>query len=236
MMRPEIERVVDAITAPLDDMAHDASSLMRSGADRPSSAAAFRVRLLMDALTARIDQARRVYRRRAGGPEVANFASFIDCLMVLTLLMERPLDEPPGGAALNRITPGASEVARALDAEVLRYSLKVGFCAVAGYVIGLANQRPELSVILTTIVITALPTYGASLRKMILRSVGALLGGLISLLAIMPSRRISERLCPHTYLRSSLSCISPPIRHSAAGASPTPENKSARPSCWCSQV
>jgi hypothetical protein len=169
MMRPEIERVVDAITAALDDMAHDASSLMRSGADRRPSAAAFRARLLMDAVTACIDHARRVYSRRAGGPEVANSASFIDCLMVLTLLIERPLDEPPGGAALNRISPAASEVGRARDTraqdmETLGYSLKVGFCAV-GYVIGLASQRPELSVILTTIVITALPTYGASLRK-----------------------------------------------------------------------
>ena len=182
--------MVDAITAALDDMAHDASSLMRSGADRPPSAAAFHARLLMDALTARIDQARRVFSRRAGGPEVANFASFIDSLMVLTRLIERPLDEPPAGAALNRIAPAASELARAPDTrtrdiETLRYSLKVGLCAVAGYVIGLASQRPELSVILTTIVITALPTYGASLRKMILRTVGAVLGGLISLLAII---------------------------------------------------
>jgi hypothetical protein len=40
-------------------------------------------------------------------------------------------------------------------------------------------------VILTTVVITALPTYGVSLRKMILRIVGAVLGGLISLLAII---------------------------------------------------
>ena len=140
MMRPEIESAVDAITAALDDMAHDASSLMRSGADRPPTAAAFRARLLMDALTARIDQARRVYSRSAGGPEVTNFASFIDCLMVLTLLIERPLDEPPAGAALNRTAPAASEVARAWDTraqdiETLRYSLKVGFCAVTGYVI-----------------------------------------------------------------------------------------------------
>jgi len=190
MVRLEIERVVGAIAAALDDMAQDASSLMRSGADRPPSAAAFRARLLMDALTARIDQARRVYSCRAGGPEVANFASFIDCLAVLTLLVERPLDEPPAGAALNPITPGASELGRARDTrardiETLRYSLKVGFCAVAGYVIGLASQRPELSVILTTVVITALPTYGASLRKMILRIVGAIVGGLISLLAII---------------------------------------------------
>jgi hypothetical protein len=40
MVRPEIERVVNAIAAALDDVAHDAASLMRSGADRPPSAAA----------------------------------------------------------------------------------------------------------------------------------------------------------------------------------------------------
>jgi uncharacterized membrane protein YccC len=45
---------------------------------------------------------------------------------------------------------------------------------VIGYIIGLAAQRPELSVILTTVIISALPTYGASLRKMILRIVGAI--------------------------------------------------------------
>jgi len=71
------------------------------------------------------------------------------------------------------------------DPALLRHCLKVGFCTVIGYIIGLSAQRPELSVILTSILITALPNYGAALRKMILRIVGALLRGLISLLMII---------------------------------------------------
>jgi uncharacterized membrane protein YccC len=67
----------------------------------------------------------------------------------------------------------------------MRYCAKVALCIVAGYVIGLTSHRLELSVVLTTIVITALPTYGASLRKMILRIVGTAIGGVIVLLTIM---------------------------------------------------
>ena len=64
-------------------------------------------------------------------------------------------------------------------------ALKVGACVVIGYVIGIVDHRPELNTILTTVIITALPTYGAALRKMNLRIVGALIGGLISLLTII---------------------------------------------------
>ena len=39
--------------------------------------------------------------------------------------------------------------------------------------------------ILTTILITCLPTYGAAVREMILRIVGAIIGGAVSLLAII---------------------------------------------------
>jgi hypothetical protein len=63
--------------------------------------------------------------------------------------------------------------------------LKVGLCVVIGYVIGLTTQRVELSTILITVVITALPTYGAALNKMVLRIVGALIGGAASLIAII---------------------------------------------------
>jgi Fusaric acid resistance protein family len=62
---------------------------------------------------------------------------------------------------------------------MVRYCLKVAICLVIGYVIGLTSQRPDLSTILTTVIITALPTYGAAARKMILRVVGAILGGLV---------------------------------------------------------
>jgi uncharacterized membrane protein YccC len=63
--------------------------------------------------------------------------------------------------------------------------MKVGFCIVIGYVIGLITQRPDLSTILTTILITALPTYGAALRKMILRIIGVIIGGALTLLTII---------------------------------------------------
>ena len=66
-----------------------------------------------------------------------------------------------------------------------RYCEKVGLCVVIGYIIGITAHRPELATILTTVIITALPTYGASMRKMILRIVGAVLGGAIAILTII---------------------------------------------------
>src|SRR5208282_5226023 len=71
------------------------------------------------------------------------------------------------------------------DPVIVRYSLKVGACVVIGYSIGIVDHRPELNTILTTVIITALPTYGAALRKMNLRIVGAAIGGAISLLTII---------------------------------------------------
>ena len=71
------------------------------------------------------------------------------------------------------------------DPAVVRYSLKVGLCVVAGFMVGITTQRGDLYTILITILITALPTYGAALNKMILRIVGATIGGVISLLAII---------------------------------------------------
>jgi uncharacterized membrane protein YccC len=56
---------------------------------------------------------------------------------------------------------------------------------VVGYTIGIVAHRADLSTILTTVLITALPTYGASLRKMILRIIGATLGGAVSLVVII---------------------------------------------------
>jgi len=63
--------------------------------------------------------------------------------------------------------------------------MKVGCCVVIAYVVGVITQRADLSTILTTVLITALPTYGAALRKMILRIVGVIIGGAVSLLAII---------------------------------------------------
>jgi hypothetical protein len=71
------------------------------------------------------------------------------------------------------------------DPAVVRYCLKVGLCTVVGYLIGLITQRQDLFIILITVITTATPTYGATLHKMYLRIAGAIIGGAVSLLAII---------------------------------------------------
>ena len=180
LLRPEIEAARDAIAGALDELAHDE---IRTGVDEPPSPAAARVRPALDAMDARVAAVRHLYIGRAGAAELANFGALTENLHAMGRLIERPLDEPPvtaGGSA----KPAAAASPRAHPAAV-RYSWKVALCVVVGYFIGLTTQRADLSTILTTIIVTALPTYGASLRKTILRIIGAILGGAISLLAIV---------------------------------------------------
>jgi uncharacterized membrane protein YccC len=71
---------------------------------------------------------------------------------------------------------------------------------VIGYIIAILTQRADESIILVTVLITALPTYGASLRKMILWSVGTIVGGAVSVLAIIivaPNFETLPRLSAH---------------------------------------
>jgi hypothetical protein len=185
MLQPEIAATADAIAAALGEIARDAPTHIRTGPDQPPSPEAARARSAMDALNTRISEVRPEYIATARVVEFANFASFNDGLSALTQFIERPLDEPPADAASSSSPRAVAEPHDTRDPQLLRYCVKVGVCTVIGYIIGLAAQRPELSVILTSILITALPNYGAALRKMILRIVGALVGGLISLLMII---------------------------------------------------
>jgi uncharacterized membrane protein YccC len=141
------------------------------------------VRPALDALDARTAAVRHLYIGRAGGPEIANFAGLTENLHGMGRLIERPLDEPPVMATVTAKPAGTPSPPP--DPAAVRYSWKVALCVVVGYFIGLTTQRADLSTILTTIIVTALPTYGASLRKTILRIIGAILGGAISLLAIV---------------------------------------------------
>jgi uncharacterized membrane protein YccC len=183
LSRNEIDNACIAIAAGLDEIARDTSVAIRMGADQPPTPAAIRVSQAIDAMDARIGEVRHQYINQAGGAEVANFGAFMQALHGLAWLIERPLDEPPPAA--KPVAARESAPALRADPAIARYSWKIGLCTVIGYIIGLITQRPDLSTILTTIIISGQPTYGAALRKMILRNFGSLLGGAISLLAII---------------------------------------------------
>ncbi len=108
-------------------------------------------------------------------------------------------------------------------------------CIVIGYFIGLITQRPDLSTILTTIIVGALPTYGASLRKMILRNIGSILGGAISLLAIMIVTPNFESLPSYMMVTFIVLLISE-YTSLSSGRSHMRASRSARFSCWYSRA
>jgi uncharacterized membrane protein YccC len=185
LVRPEIQATVDAIATVLDELAHELPTYVAVGADQTPPPSRTRARSMMDALSARIAQVRPTYIGKASSAELENFADFNDALGALTRQIEHLLDEPPQPPAAAPANAAVPRSASAPDPAVVRYSLKVGACVVIGYVVGIVDHRPELNTILTTVIITALPTYGAALRKMNLRIVGALIGGAISLLTII---------------------------------------------------
>src|SRR5271163_957429 len=185
MVRPEIQGTVEAIAAVLDEISRELPTHVAVGVDKTPPASRTRARSMLDALSARIIHVRPAYIGKASSAELENFADFTDSLAALTEHIEHLLDEPPhppAEAPADNVAPRSSN---APDPVIVRYSLKVGACVVIGYVIGIVDHRPELNTILTTVIITALPTYGAALRKMNLRIVGALIGGALSLLAII---------------------------------------------------
>jgi hypothetical protein len=181
----ELQAAVDAIARALDEIARELRTEILVGPDRPAPPSRTRARMAMDALSARTVQVRPVYIVRATPAELEHFAAFTDPLAALTAYIERLLDEPPQKKSAPRLDHAPSPKAAPVDPALVRYSLKVGLCAIVGYVIGIFTQKADLSTILTTVLITALPTYGAAFRKMVLRIVGALIGGAISLLAII---------------------------------------------------
>jgi len=184
MLRTEIQVTVDAIATVLAEIALELPTQISVGVDLPPPASRARARSTMEVLSARIIQLRPTYIGHASFAEIENLATFTDSLATLTGHIERLLDEPPQPPARPSSNAG-SRLFIAPDPVLVHFSLKLGLCVVVGYVMGVMTQRADLSVILTTVLITALPTYGAALRKMVLRIIGAIIGGAVSLLAII---------------------------------------------------
>lgn len=181
IFQPEAGQAVQAIADAMSELGREIVSNVRTGPDNPPSPAAVQAQAALAKLDARIIELRPTYINRISPAEIASLGEFTEILHEMMRLIERPLDEPPGASAV------APTPARRWppDPAIARYCGKTGLCVVTGYIIGITAHRPELATILTTIIITALPTYGAAMRKMILRIIGAVLGGIIAILAIM---------------------------------------------------
>jgi uncharacterized membrane protein YccC len=185
MARSEIHAAVNAIVAALDEISHNLAARVAAGAEELAPATLTRVRLAMDALGARVIEIRPAYIGKSSSAEIENFAAFIDSLGVLSKLIERSLDEPPRPPSADHSNTTAARLTGGAHPALVRHCLKVGLCTVLGYVIGVTSQRPDLFIILVTVITTATPTYGATLHKMYLRITGAMIGGLVSLLTII---------------------------------------------------
>jgi Fusaric acid resistance protein family len=176
---PEIQAAINTIGAALDELCTDPAAMLRSGYGQTPSPAVSRLQSSLAALDARVIEVRPAYLATTGAPELSNFSSFLTCLRSVCRLIDRPLDESAVSG------PPAPATEAPLDPATVRYCLKVAVALVVGYVIGLMSQRPDLSTIMTTVIITALPTYGAAARKMILRVTGAIVGGAIVVLMVI---------------------------------------------------
>jgi uncharacterized membrane protein YccC len=186
MVRGEIESAVNAIADALDQISHRLWARIAEGEEEQTPAMHTHLCMAMDNLAARVIQIRPAYIGKSSPAEIEHFAEFIDSLAVLARHVERPLDEPPRSPATDftksTVPP---RFAVSADPAIVRYCQKVGLCTVVGYLIGVISERPDLFIILITVITTATPSYGATLHKMYLRITGAIVGGAVSLLVII---------------------------------------------------
>jgi uncharacterized membrane protein YccC len=116
--------------------------------------------------------------------ELSNLSAFVVGLeRIARLFIHTPI--PLAAAARKSLHRDSSSALSTIDPARMRYCLKLAAAVALAFVIGVTTQRGDLTTILWTVLITGLPTYGASMRKMILRFVGAALGGVLGLAAII---------------------------------------------------
>ena len=183
MMRQQLTDAIAAIAAAIDELAREIPREIPIGPELPPLPVSARVKPAMDALDAATLAARPAYIVRCPADEVINYGAFNASLIRLADLIGRRLDHPQQSAA-DMKTKRWYELGT-VDLSLLHYGIKVGLAIVIGYSVGVISHHENLSVILTTVIIAGLPTYGATLHKMILRLFGNIVGGGLALLAII---------------------------------------------------
>jgi uncharacterized membrane protein YccC len=182
-LQPEINGVLQTLAAAIQHQAHRAARGLGPPDDSTEEELNTAVRSSLDTLQER-ENLVLSQLPPAGGPAFANIAAFNLGLSKIGLrLLNKPLGDVHG-LALPQDTRSGAIQSGGVDPALMRHCAKLGLAATLAYVVGVASHRSELAVIVWTAVIAGLPTYGATLRKMILRIVGAVIGGLLGLLMI----------------------------------------------------
>ncbi|HVA41242.1 MAG TPA: FUSC family protein, partial [Candidatus Binataceae bacterium] len=187
MLKPQLQAVLDAIDAALviDE------GLLAGGLDQAEDTmpdAAGPIYSMLEAYNRRVAELHPQFILNARPDELSNLSAFVLGLQrIARLFIHTPIPLAAGArkAARPRARPGPGPAGSRIDPARVRYCLKLAAAVALAFVVGVTTHRADLTTILWTVMITGLPTYGASMRKMILRFVGAALGGVLGLAAII---------------------------------------------------
>lgn len=183
MFKPQLWAILEAIDAALviDE------GLLAGGLDQVEDTmpdAAGPIYSMLEAYNRRVAELHPQFIVDARPDELSNVSAFVLGLQrIARLFIRTPI--PLRAAARKAARPDSSPAGSRRDPAHVRYCLKLAAAVALGFVAGVTTQRGDLTTILWTVMITGLPTYGASMRKMILRFVGAALGGILGLAAII---------------------------------------------------
>lgn len=185
--REELAAALDAAEAGLAELAERTRAGLAAasplGASRALAAALARLDARMTALDAAGTEA------DFGAAE--NLAAFAAELHRIARLFERKLEPaaPAAGAAPKpgwRTKPGIFAAAGAPhDPQAARHAIKIGLAVTIAFIVGLTAGKGELSVMIWSVLTVGPPTYGAQVRKIILRLAGGIVGGLVAIPTIM---------------------------------------------------
>ncbi len=180
-VKPELEAALEAIDSSLAaEAARFAGDFYTT--DPPDSVTP--VENALSVLNQRITELHPQFITNVRADELSNLSAFIIGLQRLARLFRHP---PIAMRDSARRVAGHEVAVAHSDPAKLRYCTKLAIAMALAFVIAMVAHRADLKTIILTVMITGLPTYGASLHKMILRFVGAALGGVLALGAIIVS-------------------------------------------------
>ncbi len=181
LIQAETQEAIDAIAAAIGQMIeHVANGLI--GPYDPAQAVLDRVTAALKALDERSLTIGFSRMGAADPAEVSNLSALFLSLQHLARLTERRAEYPTLALSEGAKLAAAQPV---LDPELLRYCTKLAAAMTVMVIIALTTQRAELTAALWTVLIAGLPTYGATMRKMMLRFGGVVVGGAIALTTII---------------------------------------------------